>query len=188
METSTTKVVVYKSLSVVAIFGLVLSLIGDFIISLYWTNVINAIFKILLIVALALIEFRQSPGIVKPFSFMFYFLGRGVFYVILGFITLGGHVVAWVGGIIIVAIGIVFIVFHFTNNGKEPEYMSFYRFQRLTSGMSHDLPTTANQYPVAHQIPLHEQNTAFPSATAGGQYNTSVPISPQPAHIEKTEI
>lgn len=34
METSTSKVVVYKSLSLVAIFGLLLSLIGDFVSSL----------------------------------------------------------------------------------------------------------------------------------------------------------
>ncbi|KAI9251145.1 COPI associated protein-domain-containing protein [Helicostylum pulchrum] len=194
METSTSKVVVYKSLSLVVIFGLLLSLIGDFVSSLYWTVIVNAIFKIFLIVALTLIEFRQSPGIVKPFSFMFYFFGRGTFYVILGFITLGRHVVSWVGGILIAVIGVVFIVFHCINNGKEPEYMSFFRYQRLTSGMSHDLPTaTSNQYPVAHQVPLSEHNVAQNSGLfPAGQYSNSEPVSPQPVHIlngqEKTEI
>lgn len=93
-------------------------------------------------------------------------------------------------------VGAVFIGLHFVNNGQEPEYMSFKRYQRLTSGLSHELPTTAQQYPVAHQVPLSHNNGSFPPTA--GQYNgtqsnthTPPPTSPLPVHIsneEKTEI
>lgn len=87
--------------------------------------------------------------------------------------------------------------------------MSFSRYQRLTSGISHDLPTTNlggnlnNVYPTAHQVPLssHQNTTGFNSVNsdsftpAAGQYNnthTTIPVSPPAAHTEvsqgKTEI
>ncbi|KAI7873230.1 uncharacterized protein EV154DRAFT_101182 [Mucor mucedo] len=189
MESSTNQVAIYKGLSVLAIFGLILSLIGDFLLSLYWASIVSAIFKIFLVASLFLLEFRQSPASVKPFSFMFYFLGRGVFYII----------VSWAGGAIIIVVGAVFVGLHFANNGQEPEYMSFKRFQRLTSGLSHELPIT-QQYPVAHQVPLSQHNAhnngSFPP-TAGQYSNTQTnthvppPTSPLPVHIsneEKTEI
>lgn len=85
--------------------------------------------------------------------------------------------------------------------------MSFNRYQRLTSGMSHELPTTSSQqYPVAQQVPLAQHNAPNNGsfATAGQYSNTQasnthfestpvspLPVSPLPVHIntqEKTEI
>lgn len=100
-----------------------------------------------------------------------------------------------------ILVGIVYVVLHFTASGYEPEYMSFSRYQRLTSGVTHDLPThnTAGQqntYPVAHQSPLPPQhNTA--NFSAGAQYNntqaSNTPTTPLPVHTDassqdKTEI
>jgi hypothetical protein len=101
-----------------------------------------------------------------------------------------------------ILVGIVYVVLHFTNSGYEPEYMSFSRYQRLTNGASHDLPTAhtagapqQNAYPMAHQSPLPEH------VVPGGQYNTthtsnthiSSPASPLPVHTDassqdKTEV
>lgn len=205
----------YMGLSVVAILGLVLSLIGNFL-WFYWASIIIGIFKVFLVVILIFVEFRQSPGLVKPFSFMFYFLGRGIFYVILGFITMGVTILSLVGGVVIILVGVVYIILHFAKNGHEPEYMSFARYQRLTSGITHDLPTSAAPtYPVAQQIPLTHQNVSSPAPTYNdgsfhaqpGQYNNThaanahlnKPDSPLPTHAsphtahtdlsqEKTEI
>ncbi|KAG2198264.1 hypothetical protein INT47_004348 [Mucor saturninus] len=186
MESSTNQVAIYKGLSVLAIFGLILSLIGDFLLSLYWASIVSAIFKIFLVASLFLLEFRQSPASL-------------IIFISLGFITMGGNSVSWAGGAIIIVVGAVFVGLHFANNGQEPEYMSFKRFQRLTSGLSHELPIT-QQYPVAHQVPLSQHNAhnngSFPP-TAGQYSNTQTnthvppPTSPLPVHIsneEKTEI
>jgi hypothetical protein len=54
--------------------------------------------------------------------------------------------------------------------------MSFARYQRLTSGLSHELPTTStaaatqNTYPVAHQVPLSQSPTGV---ATNGQYNNT---------------
>lgn len=94
--------------------------------------------------------------------------------------------------------------------------MSFARYQRLTSGISHDLPTSAAPtYPAAQQIPLTQQNVSSPAPTyndgtlnsQAGQYNNThatnahlnKPDSPLPTHAsphtahsdlsqEKTEV
>ncbi|CAO3622336.1 unnamed protein product [Mucor hiemalis] len=136
---------------------------------------------------------------------------RLIFYVLfislcsLGFITMGVTVLSLVGGVVIILVGVVYIILHFAKNGHEPEYMSFARYQRLTSGISHELPTSAAPtYPVAQQIPLTHQNVqntntvssfndgsfhngSFPQA---GQYNNThaanahmnKPDSPLPVH------
>lgn len=63
--------------------------------------------------------------------------------------------------------------------------MSFVRYQRLTSGLSHELPTTSpttetghvppNTYPVHHQVPL--DNTI-----SSGQYSNTSPVTPDVSH------
>jgi hypothetical protein len=67
--------------------------------------------------------------------------------------------------------------------------MSFARYQRLTSGISHELPTTAaaatqqNSYPVAQQVPLSQDPT---NAASKGQYNTTqndTQTSPTPISV-----
>lgn len=63
--------------------------------------------------------------------------------------------------------------------------MSFTRYQRLTSGLSHDLPTTndgatQNTYPVAHQVPLSQDPTG---AISNGQYNNTQPSPSAPVPV-----
>ncbi|KAI8644795.1 COPI associated protein-domain-containing protein [Parasitella parasitica] len=156
-------IVFFKAINVLAIVGLLLSLIGNLITWYFWNFILAAILKIFLVVCLILIEFRQSPSLVKPFSFMFFFLGRGVFYLTLGFVSMGIDILSIIGSFILVLVGIIYITFHFTNRNGEPEFMSFVRYRRLTSGLSHELPTTSSvengsalpkTYPVAHQVPL----------------------------------
>lgn len=94
-------------------------------------------------------------------------------------------------------VGLIYILLHFIHNGGEPEFMSFSRYQRLTSNISHTLPTTTqNTYPVAQQVPLSEQHTTTTTTNDvnGGQYNTSFPsdpTSPASVHVhsqDKTEV
>jgi hypothetical protein len=85
----------------------------------------------------------------------------------------------------LVLVGIIYIILHFTHHNKEPEFMSFVRYQRLTSGLSHELPTTSstaetghvahNTYPVHHQVPL---DNTIPS----GQYSNTSPVTPDVSH------
>ncbi|CAO0802958.1 unnamed protein product [Mucor circinelloides] len=179
----------FKVLNVLAIVSLVLSLIGNLITWYFWNFILAAILKIFLVVCLILIEFRQSPSLVKPFSFMFFFLGRGVFYLTLGFVSMGIDILSIIGSFILVLVGIIYIVLHFVNHNGEPEFMSFVRYQRLTSGLSHELPTTSsaagtsqvphNVYPVAHQVPLDNTHSS-------GQYNNTSPVTPDVSHQTAT--
>ncbi|CEP10824.1 hypothetical protein [Parasitella parasitica] len=101
---------------------------------------------------------------------------------------MGIDILSIIGSFILVLVGIIYITFHFTNHNGEPEFMSFVRYRRLTSGLSHELPTTSTTengsalrttYPVAHQVPL--DNTM-----SSGQYNNTSPVTPDIPHQTAT--
>ncbi|KAI9478734.1 MAG: COPI associated protein-domain-containing protein [Benjaminiella poitrasii] len=148
----------YRIINCLPILCVLLSLIGNFFTYFFWTFILNGVFKLILFICLILVEFSQAPAVVKPFSFMFYFFGRGAFYFFLGFITMGIDLLSVIGSFIIIAVGILYLILHFTMKNEEPEFMSFTKYQRLTSGISHELPTTTT-YPVAHQTPIAEHNS-----------------------------
>ncbi|KAI8889563.1 hypothetical protein K501DRAFT_329054 [Backusella circina FSU 941] len=144
---------IYKILSLLAALGILLSLIGNFV-SLFWPSFLNAIFKICLLVVLLLIEFKQTPAFIKYMSFMYSFLGRGFFYIILAFITFNNYVINIVGGILILVPGIAYLVFHFIRRDQEPPYMAFSTYLDIVGGstlphsqssMTHTPPTVMNQ-------------------------------------------
>ncbi|KAG0748790.1 hypothetical protein G6F57_009520 [Rhizopus arrhizus] len=76
-------------------------------------NFIQGIFVILFGIMTAVFEFRL-PGVITQFaSFMFSFMGRGIFYIFLGCITLNYGGLAIASGVIIAVIGIAFVVLQF---------------------------------------------------------------------------
>ena len=84
-----------------------------------------------------------------------------------------------------VVVGIIYVVLHIVQRGSEPENMSFARFQRLTSGITHDLPTSAStgpHYPAAQQAPLAQQAPYAHQNVQSNDYplnaNPSVPSTP----------
>ncbi|RCH85515.1 hypothetical protein CU098_007974 [Rhizopus stolonifer] len=190
MSSNTT--IFYTILNVLAILCIILSLVGNFMTYFFWNFILIGIFKIILVVLLLAVEFMQTPALIKPFSFMFYFLGRGLCN--FGFLTMGIDILSIIAGFILVLLGIIYIGIHFASRNKEPESMSFVRYQRLTSGMSHELPTAANRqntYPVAQQVPLSQPNPSnHVLAEKHSQTQISIAMPVQSTEVtdqEKTE-
>ncbi|KAI8328810.1 COPI associated protein-domain-containing protein [Choanephora cucurbitarum] len=167
----------FTTINVLAIFCIILSLVGNFLSFYYWNFILNGLIKIALVVVLLIVEFVQPTSVVKPFSFMFYFLGRGLFYIFLGFISMGIDILSVIAGFILVAIGIFYVIMHFVKRDGEPDSMSFVRYQRLSSGISHELPTAANMhstYPIARQVPLSQPNVSVPATEPNNHTQTSI--------------
>ncbi|KAI7890193.1 COPI associated protein-domain-containing protein [Mucor mucedo] len=78
-------------------------------------NFIQGIFVILFGIMTAIFEFRLPAMITQFASFMFSFLGRGVFYIFIGCITLNYNGLGLASGIIVLVIGVGFVVLQFTH-------------------------------------------------------------------------
>ncbi|CAO0795263.1 unnamed protein product [Mucor circinelloides] len=86
-------------------------------------NFIQGIFVIIFGIMTAIFEFRL-PAIITQFaSFMFSFMGRGIFYSFLGAITLNYGGLGLASGIIVLAFGVGYIVLHFFKNIEAPSNM-----------------------------------------------------------------
>ncbi|CAO3639415.1 unnamed protein product [Cunninghamella echinulata] len=74
---------------------------------------IRGIYCILFGIMVFLFEFRLPSVISKHVSFMFSFIGRGIFYIFIGCILLNAATLGIVSGVIIVLAGIAFVVLQF---------------------------------------------------------------------------
>ncbi|KAF4303628.1 putative copi associated protein [Botryosphaeria dothidea] len=86
-------------------------------------EVIVGIYLILFGAATAGLEFQIPPPVAKYASFMFSFLGRGVFYVFIGTVILANRWVQYVPGTIIGIVGIAYIVLEFIPSIEPPANM-----------------------------------------------------------------
>ncbi|KAI8378662.1 COPI associated protein-domain-containing protein [Choanephora cucurbitarum] len=92
-------------------------------------NFIQGIFVILFGIMTALFEFRL-PAIVSQYaSFMFSFMGRGLFYLFIGCITLNYGALAIASGVIVAASGIAYVVLHFLKSIEAPSNMQKRAFE-----------------------------------------------------------
>ncbi|KAI9279271.1 COPI associated protein-domain-containing protein [Sporodiniella umbellata] len=189
---------VYKGLNCLAIIGLVLSFISDFFFPI-WSFILNGIFKIFLLGVLIALEVSQRPAFVKYWSFMYTFLGRAIFYILLAFIIIQPMILSLVGSIIILLIGIVYLALSFTSV-EEPDHMSYATYQSIVvrgntpvigSQQTHmhqqsvnpSLPTHG-QYQFASQTPL----SGYQANTVTNQASSPEPHAVQPAPLESVVI
>ncbi|CAO3701117.1 unnamed protein product [Rhizopus microsporus] len=194
----------YKCLNVLALIGFLLNFIGDFVI-IYplWYFIIPGVFKLLLFLALCVVEFTQIPVYTKHWSFLYSFLGRALFYIVFSMIFISVTTIGFAGSIIIVFCGVVYLVLHFVLPGKEPAHMSYSTFLTIVGGsgnlptanvnvqqtqlqQQHLPPPTANgqQYPFVHQSPLPAHQAVNPSPLPAHQVISQVP-SPAPYHEQQ---
>ncbi|KAI8975538.1 COPI associated protein-domain-containing protein [Mycotypha africana] len=138
-------------------------------------NFIQGIFVIIFGIVTALFEFRL-PAVVTQFaSFMFSFMGRAIFYIFIGCITLSYGHLAIASGVIIVVIGLVYLVLHFFKKIDAPSNMQRQAYEDALSGLSSTktsannstLPTThqPNPYPQSTFPPTSAPQTAYPQNT-----------------------
>ncbi|KAF4974195.1 hypothetical protein FZEAL_8873 [Fusarium zealandicum] len=72
---------------------------------------------------IALLEFQIPPQVSRHASFLFSFIGRGVFYIFIGCLLLGGMVVSKIAGTIVGSVGIVFAILEFLPSIEPPSNM-----------------------------------------------------------------
>ena len=73
--------------------------------------------------ATALLEFQIPPPVTRYASFMFSFLGRGVFYLFIGCIILGDSWYQYVPGSLVALAGVVYAALEFVPSIEPPANM-----------------------------------------------------------------
>ncbi|TGZ80834.1 COPI associated [Ascodesmis nigricans] len=86
-------------------------------------SVVIGCYVILFGLGTALLEFQIPPQIQRHASFMFSFIGRGIFYIFVGSILLHGAVLRWIAGTIVGAIGLGYVALEFMPQIEPPENM-----------------------------------------------------------------
>ncbi|KAI1210985.1 COPI associated [Annulohypoxylon truncatum] len=71
----------------------------------------------------ALLEFQIPPQVSRYASFMFSFLGRGVFYVFVGSILLNNGVLRIIAGSVVGAVGLAYVALEFVPSVEPPANM-----------------------------------------------------------------
>lgn len=95
-------------------------------------SVIIGVYVILFGLATALLEFRIPDQVSRYASFLFSFIGRGIFYIFVGSIMLSGSVLRIIAGGILMVIGVGYGALEFVpsieppanmRDAQEPEYV-----------------------------------------------------------------
>ncbi|KAM0431943.1 hypothetical protein ACHAPT_005198 [Fusarium lateritium] len=72
---------------------------------------------------IGLLEFQIPPQVSRHASFLFSFIGRGVFYIFLGSLLLGGKVISFIAGGIVGVIGLAYVALEFIPSIEPPSNM-----------------------------------------------------------------
>jgi len=86
-------------------------------------EIVVTIYLIIFGASTALLEFQIPPQVSRYASFMFSFLGRGLFYLFIGCVALGERWFQYVPGTVIALIGIGYAVLEFIPSIEPPANM-----------------------------------------------------------------
>ncbi|KAJ1333643.1 COPI associated protein [Microdochium nivale] len=86
-------------------------------------SVIVGIYVIIFGLAVALLEFQIPPQVARYASFLFSFLGRGIFYIFVGSILLHDHVLRQIAGSIVGLVGVGYVALEFIPSIEPPANM-----------------------------------------------------------------
>ncbi|QIW99561.1 hypothetical protein AMS68_005079 [Peltaster fructicola] len=87
------------------------------------SGIIVGIYTIIFGLSTALLEFQIPPQVARYASFMFSFVGRGIFYIFIGGIIVGGEWYRYVPGAVPVLIGFGYVVLEFVPSIEPPANM-----------------------------------------------------------------
>ncbi|TGO26962.1 hypothetical protein BPAE_0050g00510 [Botrytis paeoniae] len=86
-------------------------------------SIIIGCYVIIFGICTALLEFQIPPQVSRYASFLFSFVGRGIFYVFVGSILLHDHVLRIIAGSLIGIIGLIYIGLEFVPSIEPPANM-----------------------------------------------------------------
>ncbi|KXJ92259.1 Golgi apparatus membrane protein TVP15 [Microdochium bolleyi] len=102
---------------------MVLGGISQFFFSFGFQSLIIGIYVIIFGLAVALLEFQIPPQVSRYASFLFSFLGRGIFYIFVGSILLNNGVLRIIAGSIVGLVGVGYVVLEFIPSIEPPANM-----------------------------------------------------------------
>jgi len=102
---------------------MVLGGVGQIIAGIGIKTIVICIYMIIFGASTALLEFQIPPQVSRYASFMFSFLGRGLFYLFIGCVALGEKWYQWVPGTLIAIVGLGYAVLEFIPSIEPPANM-----------------------------------------------------------------
>ncbi|OTB08231.1 hypothetical protein M426DRAFT_317344 [Hypoxylon sp. CI-4A] len=105
--------------------GVIMALggISQFVFSPGFQSIIIGAYVLVFGLAVALLEFQIPPQVSRYASFMFSFVGRGIFYVFVGSILLNNGVLRIIAGSVVGIIGLGYIALEFVPSVEPPANM-----------------------------------------------------------------
>ncbi|KAH8894087.1 COPI associated [Thozetella sp. PMI_491] len=88
-----------------------------------FSNIISGVYVIIFGLAIALLEFQIPPQVSRYASFLFSFLGRGIFYIFVGSILLNFNTLRIIAGTIVGIVGVAYAVLEFIPSIEPPANM-----------------------------------------------------------------
>ncbi|QPG94870.1 hypothetical protein C2857_007181 [Epichloe festucae Fl1] len=86
-------------------------------------TIILGVYMLVFGLAIALLEFQIPPQISRYANFLFSFVGRGIFYVLIGGLLFGKEVLSNIAGAIVCIIGLGYIALEFVPSIEPPSNM-----------------------------------------------------------------
>ncbi|KAH8154772.1 uncharacterized protein LAJ45_01303 [Morchella importuna] len=86
-------------------------------------SIIIGCYVILFGLATMLLEFQTPPQLSRYASFLFSFLGRGIFYIFVGSILLHDHILREIAGSIVGLVGVAYVALEYVPSIEPPENM-----------------------------------------------------------------
>jgi len=90
---------------------------------LSFQSIIIGCYVIIFGICTALLEFQIPPQLSRYASFLFSFLGRGIFYIFVGSILLHDHVLRIIAGSLVGLIGVAYVALEFVPSIEPPANM-----------------------------------------------------------------
>ncbi|KAI0860671.1 Golgi apparatus membrane protein TVP15 [Xylaria cubensis] len=88
-----------------------------------FNTIIIGVYVIIFGAFVGLLEFQIPPQVSRYASFMFSFIGRGIFYIFIGSILLSNHWTRYVAGSIIGLTGVAYVALEFVPSIEPPANM-----------------------------------------------------------------
>ncbi|KAI0132228.1 golgi apparatus membrane protein tvp15-like protein [Xylariales sp. AK1849] len=102
---------------------MILGGISQFFFGSWMQSFIIGVYVILFGAAVALLEFQIPPQVSRYASFLFSFVGRGIFYIFIGSILLNNGVLRIIAGSIVGIVGLGYVVLEFIPSIEPPANM-----------------------------------------------------------------
>ena len=118
MELSDGFRIVNLVVAAITVLGGVVSFFG-----LSLKGIVLAVYMIIFGLSIALLEFQIPPQVSRYASFLFSFLGRGIFYIFIGTLLLGTNVLMIIAGSIVGFVGVAYVALEFIPSIEPPSNM-----------------------------------------------------------------